>query len=73
MAITKTQKELLKKAVDYSQKNPVLVWDNFKNFCEMKSFDMTFNALLFKDYFVYVGTKINSFSLNLKKVQKLNL
>ena len=77
MPISKTQIEVLKKAVEYSEKNPSFIWANFKNYAEIKSFDLSFNALLFKGFFEHETTGknqyANCFKLNKKKVEKLNL
>jgi hypothetical protein len=76
MPISKTQFVLLKKAVEYSKNNPVFIWANFKNYADIKSFDLTFNSLLFKGFFEHEKAGKNQFANSFqltKKVVKLNL
>jgi len=58
--LTPVQEVLLLTLSKYISTEKALPYNNLKNLCEFKSFDGTFNALLFKGYVVSVPTNDNS-------------
>ena len=71
--LTSTQKGLLKKLYLYKYvKNStgVFKYDDIKAVCEFKSFDNTFNALLFKGYLKHFASNdfSNKFILTYKDI-----
>lgn len=68
MALSQTQEDLLKQALQYTGLNCPVKFDVLKDLCNCRSFDSTFNALLFKGYFEHVET--NDYSNQFKATNK---
>ena len=58
--LTHVQNELLVLLTQYISKEKSLPYNNLKVLCDFKSFETTFNALLWRGYVIAVPTNDNS-------------